>query len=109
MIDIKELKRGDVVWVIKHATLWQSQYGDDCIEIPVGVDKKTVIRKEDYPTCTLVKMDDDSYVFDWCLFYTKEEAEKYIRKRRLEIWKEFKFDKVLKELEKLKKQIEEGE
>ena len=104
MIDVKKIKSGDSLWAVKYEELWVNQYGDDAIEIPVGVTRKFVLDVTD----GIIRCTDTTRLSERSLFYTRKEANDMMLKQQKEDWEYYKCDVILDGLQKLKKCIEEA-
>ena len=101
MIDFKNIKKGDKFWIIDYESLFESQYGDDYVDIPIGVSEKTV--SEVYVNCNTVSFMDGSVGYRWSMFLNKKDAIIGLKKERIASWKDNNLDVMFERLKKLKR------
>mgnify|MGYP003290401798 CR=1 FL=1 len=101
MIDFKNIKRGDKFWTIDYESLWESEYAEDYIDIPICVSEKIV--SEVYVSCNTISFMDGSVGYRWSIFLNKKDAMIGLKKERMASWKDNNLEVVFEKLKKLKR------
>jgi len=98
MVDLEKVKEGDKLYTFRWLAIYQPDDGEYDIQFPVGVKSFYVKEVVGGFLCNFVITRLGKRLIDAELFYTKEEALNGLKRALLSGWKNYKGDKMIKDL-----------